>query len=156
MLISGTRYGIGKHAVRNSLPSAIKLSKTLYVLEAIYPACTAATKISILLLYRRIFGTRNACFNYALYIIFILLVGCAISSFFTTVFQCAPIDYIGDNARESCINLVSALVALGTVNTVLNGAVLILPMPMVWHLQLPLGQKIAICGIFLLGSGYVP
>ena len=41
-------------------------------------------------------------------------------------------------------------------NTVLDVAVLVLPMPIIWRLQIPRKQKIVISGIFLLGSLYNP
>ncbi|KAI4127061.1 MAG: hypothetical protein LQ347_004750 [Umbilicaria vellea] len=150
------RYGLGKHILRVGLASASKMGKALYVLEAIYPACTAATKISILLLYRRVFTTLNPYFRYCLYIISIVLVGWAISGFFTTVFQCTPIHKIWEGGGEGeCIDLVPALIALAVINTVVNAAVLILPMPIVWYLNMPRRRKVAICGIFVIGSGDV-
>ena len=53
--------------------------------------------------------------------------------------------------KPHCISLVRALLGLASLNTLLIAAVLILPMPMVWSLQMPLQQKVAICGIFVLG-----
>lgn len=153
-LVQGARYGLGKHILRVGLASASKMGKALYVLEAIYPACTAATKISILLLYRRLFTTLNPYFRYCLYTTSMVLVGWAISGFFTTVFQCTPIHRIWEGAGEGeCIDLVPALTALAVINTVVNAAVLILPMPMVWYLNMPRRRKVAICGIFVIGSG---
>jgi len=149
---TGARYGFGKHIVRVGLPNAIRAGKALYVLEAIYPFCTGSTKLSILLLYRRIFTTNNPHFKYALYSIASILVGWAVAGFFSTVFQCWPVHTIWDHTGDECIDLVPALVALATINTLLNGAVLILPLPMLWNLRISLQQKIGVCGIFVLGS----
>lgn len=150
----GAQYGLGKHILRVGFASASKMGRALYVLEAIYPACTAATKISILLLYRRLFTTLNPWFRYSLYIIFTVLIGWAISGFFSTVFQCTPIHRIWEESREGkCIDLVPALIALAVINTVVNASVLLLPMPIVWYLNMPRRRKVAICGIFVIGSG---
>lgn len=54
-------------------------------------------------------------------------------------------------AKVRCIDIVPALLGLASLNTLLNAAVLILPMPMVWKLQMPLKQKGAVCGILVLG-----
>ncbi len=59
---------------------------------------------------------------------------------------------IWDHSGDECIDLVPALVGLATINTLLNGAVLILPLPMLWNLRISLQQKIGVCGIFILGS----
>ena len=133
--------------------------KALYVFEDIFPLCTAATKISILCLYKRIFSTRNRTFANTLYVVGALQITWAIAGFFTTVFQCWPIDIlwlpaegIMPTGKPHCINLVHALLGLASLNTLLIAAVLIMPIPMVWSLQLELKQKVAICGIFVLGS----
>ena len=149
------RYGLGKHIIRIGLENASKTIKSVYVLEAIYPACTTTCKISILLLYRRIFTTHNATFKYAMYIISFVLVGWAISGFFTTVFQCAPVHDYWDQTGGRCIDWIPALIALASINTVVNGSILILPMPIVWKLNMPRHRKVAICGIFIIGSGWV-
>jgi hypothetical protein len=149
---TGAHYGFGKHIVRVGPADAIRAGKALYVLEAIYPFCTGSTKLSILLLYRRIFTTNNPYFKYALYAVGSVLVGWAIAGFFTTIFQCWPVHTIWDHSGDECIDLVPALVGLATINTLLNGAVLILPLPMLWNLRISLQQKIGVCGIFILGS----
>ena len=151
--VKGASYGLGKHILRVGLVNAEKMGKALYVLEAIYPACTTATKVSILLLYRRIFTTVNPYFRYGLYIISTVLIGWAISGFFTTVFQCIPTHSVWDGSKGKCIDLVPALVGLASINTVVNAAVLVLPMPMVWYLNMPRRRKVAVCGIFVIGSG---
>ena len=131
----------------------MKFGRAAYVLEAIYPVCTATTKISILLLYRRIFSTRNVHFRYAIYTVYTVLIGWAISGFFTTVFQCAPVTAAWNPIVGNCINFSAALTALATINTTINAAVLILPMPMVWSLHLPWQRKAGVSLIFVLGCG---
>ncbi|KAJ4315065.1 hypothetical protein N0V84_008578 [Fusarium piperis] len=42
----------------------------------------------------------------------------------------------------------------GIVNIVSDFAILILPLPVIWNLQLPLSQKILLSGIF--GLGFLP
>ncbi|MCJ1360347.1 MAG: hypothetical protein MMC33_010352 [Icmadophila ericetorum] len=148
-------YGMGKHVLRVGLTSAFRYARSTYVLEAIYPACTTATKFSILLLYRRVFTTHNFHFRIALYIISTVLIGWAIAGFFTTVFQCWPVHVAWDRMGGSCINIAAALIGLAVINTTINASILILPMPMVWALNMPYKQKIGICLIFLIGCGDV-
>lgn len=148
----GAHYGLGKHIIRVGPSNAIKVARALYVLEAIYPACTGSTKLSILLLYRRIFTTHNSYFKFAMYTVAAVLACWAVAGFFTTIFQCWPVHTIWDHSEDQCIELVPALVGLAVINTVLNGAVLILPIPMLWTLRITLHQKVGVCGIFMLGS----
>ena len=144
---------MGKHVLRVGLQNAFLYSKSTYVLEALYPACTTATKFSILLLYRRVFTTHNTYFRFALYLISTVLITWAISGFFTTVFQCWPVHVSWDRMGGSCINLVAALTGLAVINTTVNASILILPMPMVWALNMPWKQKVGISLIFVIGCG---
>ena len=157
-MLKGIQNGLGKHLHGAELLTAADAAKALFVFEDIFPACTAATKLSILCLYRRIFSTRNRAFPWALYIVAGLQMAWAIAGFFTTVFQCSPVGASWEllegtisPAKVRCIDIVHALLALASINTCLNAAVLILPMPMVWKLQMPLKQKGAVCGILVLG-----
>ena len=148
---------MGKHILSIGLANAQQAGEAAYIFEAIYPVCTNATKISILLLYRRIFTTQNPSFKWALYTTFALLVAWAITGFFTTVFQCAPVQEQWEKiiVGGRCINWTAALTALAVINTVLNVSILVLPIPMIWGLQMPLRRKLAIIGIFVIGCGYV-
>lgn len=157
-IIEGIQNGLGKHLHGADMLLAADAAKALYIFEDIFPACVATTKLSILCLYRRIFSTRNRAFAWAIYIVAGLQIGWAIAGFFTTVFQCSPVGapwkvLEGTIAptKVRCIKLVPALDGLASINTLLNSAVLILPMPMVWRLQMPLKQKGAVCGILVLG-----
>ena len=148
-------FGFGKHILRVGVQDAILANRSLYVLEAIFPACTATTKVSILLLYRRIFTMHTPWFRYSYYSIFVLLLGWAIAGFFTTVFQCWPIHSAWTHMGGRCIDLKPALTGLATINTILNTAILILPISMIWSLQISLRKKVGVCAIFALGCGDV-
>ncbi|KAI9669825.1 MAG: hypothetical protein M1817_004566 [Caeruleum heppii] len=151
-MIAGAHFGLGKHMVRVGLENTTKMLQGVYALEAIYPWCTASCKISILLLYRRIFTKRNRQFMLACYIVAILILGWAVAGFFALLFQCSPINFFWDHKEGKCFDIQAALTALAIINTLLNVAVLILPMPLVWHLNMPRRQRIATCGVFVLGS----
>ena len=104
------------------------------------------------MLYQRIFTTHDPYVKFALYTVGSVLVGWAASGFFTTVFQCWRVHAIWDHTGSDCLDLVRALVGLATINTILNGAVLILPIPMLWNLRIPRQQKVAVISVFVLGS----
>ncbi|KAI4196796.1 MAG: hypothetical protein LQ348_002239 [Seirophora lacunosa] len=152
------KHGLGKKRPTN-ISSALQASKWLYIFEALFPVTTIATKLSILYLYKRIFSTLNKNFAWALYTVGALQVAWAVSGFFTTVFQCWPIDILwrlegglfSGHPAGHCIDLVASLTGLAVINTVLNTALLVLPMPMVWKLHTSRKHKIALTLIFALG-----
>ena len=157
---TGIKYGLGEQRPKN-IPSALQASKWLYIFEALFPVTTIATKLSILCLYKRIFSTFNKKFAWALYLVGALQVSWAVSGFFTTVFQCWPVNMLwrldgglfsgNSEAAGHCINLIASLIGLAVTNTVLNTALLVLPMPMVWNLHTSQKHKLALTFIFALG-----
>ena len=156
----GIKYGLGQKKPANIFDT-LQASKWYYIFEALFPLTTIATKLSILCLYNRIFSTINKIFARALYIVGSLQVGWAVSSFFTMIFQCWPINTLwslesapfsgSSESAGHCIDLIVSLTGLAVANTVLNTALLVLPMPMVWNLHTSQKQKIALTFIFALG-----
>ena len=80
---------------------------------------------------------------------------CFIAGLIAINLQCKPISYAWDaplGAEGSCINLVGNNVANGAILAAADIAILILPMPTIWSLQVNLRQKIQVCAIFALGT----
>ena len=79
------------------------------------------------------------------------------SQVFPTVFQCSPIAYTWDKAIVGghCINVHVMWIVQDIFFLVLDIYVVVLPLPMIWNLQITRPEKIAISGVFLLGSLYV-
>ena len=67
--------------------------------------------------------------------------------------QCRPLQYIWDKSLNgSCIDEWHFYVAGSVPNVLTDFAILVLPMPAVWNLNMGMPQKISILGILLLGS----
>ena len=66
---------------------------------------------------------------------------------------CKPIAYNWDTTIEggSCANQTEAFEAVGILNLLTDIAIIILPMPWLWTLQLPITKKIGLTGIFGIG-----
>jgi hypothetical protein len=81
-----------------------------------------------------------------------------ISFLFATIFECYPTDNIwlamvGSPERAAhCYTTLPMIYASAILNMIIDVAILSIPMPLVWRLQMPLRQKIAVSAIFLLGS----
>ncbi|KAI9799501.1 MAG: hypothetical protein M1833_004023 [Piccolia ochrophora] len=115
--------------------------------------------MSILVMYQRIFPVsrlmlnvrRMGSYSVAWWLSLFYVTGRIIAFTFATVFQCAPVYYFWDRRNEGeCLPIGSLYTATFT-NIVADLVILVLPLPMVWQLQLRLGQKIALTGIFTLG-----
>lgn len=68
--------------------------------------------------------------------------------------MCHPVAYTWNKsvAKGSCTNLNLAYLLAGITNLLIDALVVILPMPMLWGLQLPLSKKLGLAGMFGLGS----
>lgn len=110
-------------------------------------------KISILLLYVRIFG-RLRYMRYLAYGTGAFTMCWAISTFLVLFFQCRPIERIWNpqGVNGTCIQLFLFLILGSAVNSFVDFAILLMPIRPTWNLHLPKSQRISIIGIFSLGS----
>lgn len=71
-----------------------------------------------------------------------------------TIFQCSPIAYSWNKTIVGghCINVHVMWIVQDILFLVLDIYVVILPLPMIWNLRITRPEKIAISGMFLLGS----
>lgn len=111
---------------------------------------TVCVKLSVLLLYTRIFSTRAfRRWSYGL----MAMVGCyfvAFMALFMTI--CEPIDQLWNpvpdgKCRDTSIQEFTSV----SFNLVTDLVILILPLPWLWGLQMPLRNKIAVSIMFCIG-----
>ncbi|KAJ8065330.1 hypothetical protein OCU04_006020 [Sclerotinia nivalis] len=110
-------------------------------------------KLSVVLLYRRIF--RGDLFNRICWGL-ISIIGCwGISFFFATVFECFPVHDVWSTLYgqpRSCYDYLPMFFATAISNFIIDVMILATPLPIIWKLQMPVQQKVAVSGIFLLGA----
>ncbi|CAL8582426.1 hypothetical protein XPA_008090 [Xanthoria parietina] len=143
--------GIGKHNVDLSPAERTALLKGYVVCFLTFPVTFVATKLSILLLYVRIFPViriRIAC----------IVVGLLVSAQgFTLIiivcFQCRPFSYIWNKTIPGGVCLPLQPVFYGTViPTILLAAIVVfVPMPVIWNLHMKMAQRLALLAIFASG-----
>ena len=151
---SATHYDFGKH-VEVARPDATeKWYLCLYIFENFYAPAIAAVKFSILIFYYRIFTGHKPWFRWSLYamggIVFCWWIVCQ----FIVIFECTPIHYFWNRqpVNGHCIDIQKFFVGQAVPNIVTDFALLALPLPLIWKLHIPHGQKFALSGVFLLGS----
>ncbi|KAM5454668.1 hypothetical protein MaudCBS49596_001965 [Microsporum audouinii] len=123
-----------------------------FALQMLYRVTINMTKLSILLLYRKIFDTERFRFKLICDILFIYIILYTIATFLVTIFQCDPIPKAWSRAIPgSCINLTAFWYANAALHTLTDVMILILPMPVIKGLKLPQRQKLALIVVFALG-----
>jgi len=70
------------------------------------------------------------------------------------IFQCHPIaaPYDLEIKEYTCIDLTRYLVSTSVLNVVADVAILVLPLRILWTLQLPTSRKVSLSFVFLLGT----
>ena len=121
-------------------------------MEVLYCVGTAAFKFSALLLFNRIFGLMKH-FTTILWVIAFIISANNIAEIFLSIFQCTPVHRAWDIfAKGTCVNILLAACIPGSINVLTDFAIVILPIPMVWNLQMERSRKVQLVGIFLLSG----
>lgn len=82
-----------------------------------------------------------------------IVFGYLFSNFITLLFGCSPIaTYWKPSIPGHCIETIKADYGYGSLNFITDLIMFVLPLPMVWKLQLSLKQKIGISLVFMAGS----
>ncbi|KAI5200147.1 hypothetical protein E4T39_05830 [Aureobasidium subglaciale] len=127
----------------------------------IYSISMLLIKMSILMLYRRLFPINN--FKHLWWICAFCTVGYGLGAIFSSLFACVPVRANWDLSVEPtrCINKKAFYIGNGVMNIFINDCtaiadllILCLPIPIVWRLTLELRQKITLSVVFTLGSVY--
>lgn len=121
-------------------------------LVLVYIPALAITKLSIVLLYARIFP--GAQFRICLYGTGVIISFWLIACQFAAIFECTPIQYFW--ARNGpiaghCLNVRASYFAQAAPNIITDIILMALPLPQLWKLNLPRKSRVGLCGIFLLG-----
>lgn len=77
----------------------------------------------------------------------------SLSTVLATVFNCVPVAASWDfTIPATCIDSTKFFWVSASINVVTDVALLLLPLPLVWKLQMPSKQKTLISLVFVLGG----
>lgn len=117
----------------------------------IYLPAINVVKLSILLLYLRIF-TAGQKFKIAIRATLAFVLGLFIASQLSIIFACRPVKKLFNPTLEgSCIDIRMHVNATSALNIFSDFVIWILPLPMIWTLKTSKRQKLAVSGIFATG-----
>ena len=147
-----TQYGMGLH--EKDMPDSLQVDyyKWIDIGSPFYILSLLGYKMSILLLYLRIYRV-NRPFRMATYVTIFIVFAYLFSNFWTQLFGCHPFDKeYNKKLPGHCIDYIKADYAYGSLNVITDLILFVLPIPMIWRLQLNLREKIGISLIFMVGS----
>lgn len=148
--INFLRVGVqDNHNIAPILTILLQWNVILYVL---YLAAIGIVKISILLLYLRLFSISRAT-RYSVYACMLFVGGYIVAGELSLLFGCQPVKKIFNIfVPGKCIDVYRHTLAQAILNIISDAMLVAIPAPAAWALQLPKRQKIAIIAIFGTGS----
>ncbi|KAL8962833.1 MAG: hypothetical protein Q9193_000822 [Seirophora villosa] len=130
---------------------AILVSLYFYVAQVVYKVVVGFNKISILMLYLRIFISK--AFRLACYVNLGIVVAFTIGSTMATVLQCVPIAASWDkNIDATCTNKAVFWYAFAVINILTDAIILFLPVREILRLHLDRRERIGLLALFSLGT----
>ncbi|OJD18496.1 hypothetical protein AJ78_01485 [Emergomyces pasteurianus Ep9510] len=152
LAIMGGDFGLGKHVWVVPMTDVMVLVKLHYIYMFMYILNVPLIKFSILVFYRRIFGM-----NWTMWVCFFLSGGYYIACTVTLLVACQPIEYywtqVQDRDSGRCL-FHPHVFYLGNAaaNVLTDVLILLVPIPLIWKLQMPTGKKLLVSSLFLLGT----
>ncbi|KAL5339152.1 CFEM domain-containing protein [Aspergillus crustosus] len=146
-------YGLGRDIWTVPFDDIRMTLKLFFIEEELYCICIAIVKLSMLLLYLRLFPTKPL--RTAIFTFITLTALWGASAFFVLLFSCNPISHywnMWDGEHEgSCLDHDKVLLAHSIINILLDVGITLLPMPVLLRLHMSRGKRAGVVAIFAVG-----
>ncbi|KAI5814914.1 hypothetical protein BZA77DRAFT_388716 [Pyronema omphalodes] len=155
MVIMSAQHGAGKH-MKDIEPLDISLAlKYNFISQVFAVPCMMMVKVSIGMFLLRLASTkmyRNICLGFI-----VIMTAYSTASTFSIIFQCLPIEFTWDTTVPGGKCLAPAVrVNLGKSYSIICAAsdffIVILPIAMLWNVQIKRRQRFMICGVLGVGT----
>ncbi|MCJ1269870.1 hypothetical protein MMC22_009763 [Lobaria immixta] len=151
------RNGLGTHLIRLTPEQFRGLLKGFIIISLTYQLAVMFTQLSILFLYKRIFTLQKRWFRNTLYVLAILSITCEIAIFFAGLLFCTPIHFAWNKSvKGHCVNVQMIYVFADVLNLLVDFAIVIAPIPLIWSLHMTRSAKWGVSVMFLLGDTDIP
>ncbi|KAL4901369.1 hypothetical protein BDW74DRAFT_86039 [Aspergillus multicolor] len=147
--------GLGKPETSLSPETYRNQLKMLYFSVPLYNLSLSFTKVSICLLYMRLFTTRT--YQIMLKVLLISIVCVGLYMVIGTLLICYPLHtfWYQENMEENCVSREVTWYLTAVLQIVGDLVLVVLPMPQVSKLRIPTRQKVCLIMVFALGLLYV-
>ncbi|KAI0013030.1 hypothetical protein F4779DRAFT_565232 [Xylariaceae sp. FL0662B] len=151
LLFASFSWGIGRHIWDEPVAWLVSGLKFETIAAQIYLVAATSIKLSLLFLYRRIFNLQTkAKFFVNAGIVVVLLVNIAL--LLAIIFFCIPVQKAWDNSIEGkCTSPAPVSYFTGVWNAVVDIYVLVLPIPLLWGLNMGPRRKLRLGAVFGIG-----
>ncbi|KAH4217063.1 hypothetical protein HBI81_140120 [Parastagonospora nodorum] len=162
VIIGGTAKGLfGTHTLQdpktgaaNRTPKDFENVEYMQITLIISIFAIGLIKLSVVLLYRRIFSISRS-FNIYSYFLLALITAWTIAFLGANIFQCGSHPAAAwtsvKQLLQYCDDTSGATAALALTDLIMDLMIIAAPMPIVWRMQMSLSQKLQVTSIFTLG-----
>ncbi len=139
-------------AVAAEDPKKIELMlKLLYILDWFYVPSNALSRISVVMLYLRIFTSKIA--RICCWAVIVFLIGNCLATLIAAQIECIPLAYAWDKSLGGwCFDQLLWYKLSNFPNVIADIAILLLPIRTVWGLKASVARKVGIALVCLTGS----
>ncbi|EFR05444.1 integral membrane protein [Nannizzia gypsea CBS 118893] len=143
--------GAGLHMYQANEHQLLMLLKTFVAGPVIWSTATTFTKLSILSFYHKVFGSKHSM-RIAVYIESIITIALYLAGVLEPFLLCRPFSYTWDKSvNGTCGNATKAYLAVAVTNLIVDLSIYLLPIPVLWKLQMNRTKRVALCSIFGVG-----
>ncbi|OAP65557.1 hypothetical protein AYL99_01529 [Fonsecaea erecta] len=143
-------YGMGLHTKQVHGHNKVLAFEWLWIAQLLYKFANGMTKISIVLLYLRIFPTRK--FQILAWAVIAYVVAYCTAAVCTSIWQCNPIAKAWKKTLPGhCIDIGKLWYANSVLTIVADLVLIAMPVNQIVRLKLPLSQKLGLIFVFSLG-----
>lgn len=133
------------------LPPTTHTTQVFFTGQLLWAAGNCGVKLSILHLYTTIF--RGPTFKRFCYILMALSVAYMLMTILVDFLICNPVALNWDDfVQGHCGNQRMAYLFTGIINLLIDVGIVVLPMPLVWKLQMPVAKRVGVSAMFGLGA----
>ncbi|KAI0197844.1 hypothetical protein F4808DRAFT_463381 [Astrocystis sublimbata] len=134
-------------------PADVLYNKIEWAISVPYFTLTSTTKLSILFLFLRVFAVNRTLKHHVVAWI-VIVTGFWVGSTVANILNCVPLKWAWLNSKADaryCFNFNLFWLASGIAEAVIDFAILVLPVPVIYRLRLDWSKKLAIVGVFCVG-----
>ena len=152
LVLYATSLGFPKPAMELTSSNRAKLLQVEFAFYFLYDTSISLPKTSVLFFYSRVFETQQTRFRYALWFSHFLVVSWLIAIPLSTVFVCDPVEKQWKPATPGHCHSNNVWRRESSIpSVVIDLILLLLPMPMLWRLQMTRIRRIMIVSVFACG-----
>lgn len=152
LISTACKYGMGKHLDQQAIEHRKPYMIADLIASLSYSISAMFVKLSLLTFYVRL--TPEPHFRMMTYTLMAMCAVFGIASAITVPLQCIPISMLWDTTVQGhCIDINNFYFANAGIHMFTEILIFALPIQTLWHLHLPLRQKLGLCGLMSIGAG---